>query len=162
MSSMTGVTNSAVQDRRPISPAETLERTLNQALGSLRSDAVFGRPIEKGATTVVPCAEVMVGMGLGGGRGTGRTPGQGASVEQTGEGEGIGGGGGGRGRPVAVIVIREDGVKVQPVPDATRIALAALTTVGFMTFWLARLATGSRGPKKASASFGTLARSLRK
>src|SRR5579871_6344064 len=127
MTSMTGLTNAAAQDRRP-SSAETLERTLNQALGSLRSDAVFGRPVEKGATTVIPCAEVMVGLGLGGGRGSGSAPASGESAEQTGEGEGYGGGGGGRGRPVAVIVIREDGVQVQPVPDATRIALAVLTT----------------------------------
>jgi uncharacterized spore protein YtfJ len=157
MTSMTGITNAAEQDRRLASPAETLERTLSQALGSVRSDAVFGRPVEKGTTTVVPCAEVIVGMGLGGGRGAG----QGASADQAGEGEGIGGGGGGRGRPVAVIVIREDGVTVQPVLDATRIALAALTTVGFMAFWVARLAAAGRGAKKGSASFGALARTLR-
>ncbi len=96
-------------------------------------------------------------MGLGGGRGTSAR----ANAEQSDDGEGFGGGGGGRGRPVAVIVIREDGVTVQPVPDATRIALAALTTVGFMAFWVARLAAGGRGAKKGSASFGTLARSLR-
>ena len=154
---MTGVTSSEARESRPTSSAETLERTLNQALGSVRSDVVFGRPIEKGTTTVIPCAEVLVGMGLGGGRGTG----QGASAEQTGEGEGIGGGGGGRGRPVAVIVIREDGVTVQPIPDATRIALAALTTIGFMTFWLARTVAGGRGTRRGAASFGKLARSLR-
>jgi uncharacterized spore protein YtfJ len=157
MTSMTGTSNVAAEERHTTSAAETLERTLNQAISSVRSDAVFGRPVEKGATTVIPCAEVMVGLGLGGGHGTGQGPSEG----QTGAGEGIGGGGGARGRPVAVIVIGEDGVTVQPVPDATRIVLAALTTVGFMTFWLARMAAGGRGARKGTASFGKLARSLR-
>ena len=60
---MSGMT----QERTPTSASETLERTINQALGSVRADAVFGRPIERGSTVVIPCAEVMIGMGMGGG-----------------------------------------------------------------------------------------------
>ncbi|MCL4561015.1 MAG: hypothetical protein M1281_10410, partial [Chloroflexi bacterium] len=49
-------------------------------------------------------------------------------------GAGGGGGGGGRtfSRPVAVIVITPEDVIVSPVVDITKIALAALTTFGFM------------------------------
>ena len=84
--------------------------------------------------------------------------------QQTSSGEGMGGGGAGRGRPVAVIVIGQDGVRVQPVPDVTRLALAGMTTVGFMAFWLVRLIAGAGGRGKAKAkggSPGQLMRALR-
>jgi uncharacterized spore protein YtfJ len=148
---------SMTQDRRDVSATETLERTLNQALGSVRADAVFGRAVERGTTTVIPCAEVLIGMGMGGGRGGGPA----ANGQEVGEGEGVGGGAGGRGRPVAVIVVGQDGVQVQPVVDATRLALAALTTAGFMTFWLARLLSGGRPKRTGGAKFGQLSRALR-
>jgi hypothetical protein len=47
----------------------------------------------------------------------------------------VGGGGGGRtlARPVAIIIMDAEGVRVEPVVDPTKIALAALTTAGFMT-----------------------------
>ena len=50
-------------------------------------------------------------------------------------GTGVGGGGGGRtlARPVAIIIMDAEGVRVEPVVDPTKIALAALTTAGFMT-----------------------------
>lgn len=49
-------------------------------------------------------------------------------------GEGVGGGGGGfsTGRPVAAISIGPDGVHVEPIVDATKVALAFFTTLGAM------------------------------
>jgi hypothetical protein len=38
--------------------------------------------------------------------------------------------------------------------DVTRVGLAALTTVGFALFWLARLARAGRGPTGTAASNG--------
>lgn len=73
---------------------------------------------------------------------------------------GLGGGGGGRGRPVAVIVVAADGVRVQPVLDVTRLALAGMTTGAFMAFWLARLASGTRGGRAKTPSLGRLARAI--
>jgi uncharacterized spore protein YtfJ len=153
---MTGMT----QERTTGSASETLERTLNQALSSVRADAVFGRPIERGATVVIPCAEVMVGMGMGVGRGSGPA----VNGQNTGGGEGLGGGGAGRGRPVAVLVIGQDGVQVQPVLDVTRLVLAGMTTAGFMAFWLTRLVAGAGGRGRGKAkggSPGQLMRALR-
>jgi uncharacterized spore protein YtfJ len=157
---MTAVTGKAdvtetPRDRREISQAETLERTLNQAMASVRSDAVFGRPVEKGPTTVIPCTDIMVGMGMGGGRG------QGKATEEVTEGEGLGGGAGGHGRPIAVIVLGAEGVRVKPVVDVTRLALAALTTAGFMAFWLGRLTASTRETRGSNASLSKLTKALR-
>jgi hypothetical protein len=61
-------------------------------------------------------------------------------------GGGGGGGGGGRvfARPVAVIVSGPDGVIVQPVVDATKIALAFFTALGFMVGMASRMRRGPR------------------
>lgn len=104
-------------------------------------------------------------MGLGGGGGTGpaaqsQGTGEAAGTQGTVRGEGYGGGGGGRGRPVAVIVVAADGVRVQPVLDVTRLALAGMTTGAFMAFWLARLASGTRGGRAKTPSLGRLARAI--
>jgi hypothetical protein len=58
---------------------------------------------------------------------------------------GIGGGGGSSGRPVAIIIIEPDSVKVEPVVDVTKIALAALTVCGTMAMLLGRMRKASRG-----------------
>jgi hypothetical protein len=56
-----------------------------------------------------------------------------------GSGGGLGGGGGMHARPVAAIVISGGAVRVQPIYDTTKVALAGLATAGFMTVWLVRL-----------------------
>lgn len=146
--------------------AATVEHALREAMATVRADSIFGQPVERGGTTVIPCAEVVIGMGLGGGGGSAPAAQSQGAGEVTGDqraagGEGYGGGGGGRGRPVAVIVVTADGVRVQPVLDVTRLALAGMTTGAFMAFWLARLASGTRGGRAKAPPFGRLARSLR-
>jgi hypothetical protein len=42
-------------------------------------------------------------------------------------------------RPVAVIIASPEGVRVEPVVDVTKIALAALTAAGFMVGMLLRM-----------------------
>jgi len=59
--------------------------------------------------------------------------------EDAGMGGGGGGGGGASGRPVAVISVTEEGVQVEPVVDATKIALAFFTTLGSMFFMLTKM-----------------------
>jgi uncharacterized spore protein YtfJ len=71
--------------------------------------------------------------------GFGMGVGSGGSDEQTGEGGGGGGGGFSLSRPVAVIVSGPDGVRVEPVIDATKIALAALTAGAFIIGMVGRL-----------------------
>ena len=48
-------------------------------------------------------------------------------------------------RPVAVIIAAPEGVRVEPVVDATKIGLAALTAAGFMFGMWMRMARPRRG-----------------
>jgi uncharacterized spore protein YtfJ len=66
---------------------------------------------------------------------------------ESGVGVGTGGGGGGAssGRPIAVISVDEEGVKVEPIVDVTKIGLALFTTLGSMFFMLSRMRRASRG-----------------
>ena len=61
---------------------------------------------------------------------------------------GVGGGGGGGGkalaRPVAVVIADEEGVRVKPVVDPTKIALAALTAAGFILSTLFKMVSMGR------------------
>ena len=118
--------------------AKTADQIMERLGRAAQPNAVFGQPFERGDTTIIPCCEIALGLGAGGGSGTAQaTEKQGQSV-----GEGLGAGGGARGRPVAAIVISRGTVRVEPIVDATKVAMAALTTAGFIGFWLFRL-TGS-------------------
>ena len=114
---------------------EQVEHTLDRFLQVADVDQVFGEPIRQGDTTIILAAEVITGMGFGFGFGRGSD----SSSEPEHEGGGGGGGGGGSvlTRPVAVIVASPQGVRVEPVIDFTKVALAALTAGGFMlATWL--------------------------
>lgn len=101
--------------------------SISEFISTADVQRVYGAPIKEGDVTIIPTAEVLAGLGFGYGSGFG--PGQ--KTERSGGG---GGGGGGRtfSRPVAVIIVTPEEVKVSPVVDVTKIALAGLTTFGFM------------------------------
>jgi uncharacterized spore protein YtfJ len=150
---------------------QTAERTLNDSLRrmfeSVRSEAVFGSPIERQGATLIPCSEVVMGFGMGGGSGFGPvTSGQTEHATRpadgaTGGGRGMGGGGGAQGRPVAVVVVSGGDVRVLPVLDMTKFMLAVLTTAGFVTFWLSQSLGRSRASRRRGPSATKLARALR-
>lgn len=146
-----------------------VERTLERLLEIASIESVYDKPVQHGETIIIPAAEVLGALGFGMGVGTAvgenfdkrnNEEREGADVEEnpvefpeTGRGEkvpGIGGGGGGGGggrvfaRPVAVIVSGPDGVRVEPVVDATKIALAFFTALGFMVSMAARMRRGLR------------------
>jgi len=131
--------------------ADSVGQVLGQLANSARVDAVFGQPIERDGTIIVPCAEIAVGLGMG----TGSGP-----MDEHGRATGSGGGGGGgsRGRPIAVIIVSREGVRVEPVLDLTRIILATFTTGAFMLVWLGRLTRLGRSGK--GPSFSQLKRSI--
>jgi uncharacterized spore protein YtfJ len=131
--------------------AEVVERLFAVA----RPGAVYGEPVTVGEHTVITASEVKVGMGFGygSGGGVGLKPAEGeaasedeAQDEGDGVGFGTGGGGGGvsGGRPVAVINIGPGGVRVEPVVDVTKIALAFFTTFGSMFFMLSKMRKASK------------------
>ena len=106
---------------------------------------VYGRPIKHDGKIIIPAAEVLWAGGFGAGSGFGEGPV--IDEENSGEGGGEGSGGGGRtfARPVAVIIASEEGVRVEPVPDPTKVLLAAITAGGF----LAAMAFRMMSPRKA-------------
>lgn len=114
---------------------DTVEQVMDSLHASASVEAVFGEPVKQGDTLVIPAAEVVAISGFGVGQGSGGPEGE--------AGSGAGGGGGGGGsafaRPVAVIIVSSEGVRVEPVIDVTKIALAGVTFAAFAVGMLARL-----------------------
>ena len=129
----------------PASAVNTVQTTLDKFLNAANVEAVYAPPITQGENVVIPAAEVLSAVGFGLGLGGGS---QGAA-ESTNAGTGGGGGGGGRvlARPVAAIIMSPGGVRVEPIVDVTKIALAVFTTLGFMATVLTRMKNPRRRPK---------------
>jgi uncharacterized spore protein YtfJ len=119
------------------SPLNRVQTTMDKFLSAANIEAVYGSPIREGENIVIPAAEVLSVAGFGFGAGSGPQ----GTGENENMGSGEGGGGGGRvlSRPVAAIVISPTGVRVEPIVDVTKIALAIFTTLGFMTAMLCRM-----------------------
>ncbi len=121
---------------------DVLEFTLDKLLDVANVDQVYGEPVQQGNATIIPAAEVLAALGMGVGSGYGEGPSTGEEGKPSGGGgSGSGGGAGGRtlSRPVAVIIADANGVRVEPVVDVTKVALAALTAGGFMIGMIARM-----------------------
>ena len=116
---------------------ESANELMKKLLDSGQAAAVFSDPVEAGDYKVITAAEVSVGMGYGygGGGGIGNmSSGDDSEKQETEEhsfGVGTGGGGGGAtlSRPVAAIEIGPHGVRVEPIIDPTKIAVAFFTTL---------------------------------
>ena len=99
-------------------------------------DAVFGTPIESDGRIVIPIASATYGFGLGVGVGESSTSTEGEEVSS---GSGGGGGGGYIVRPLAVAVIDRDGVRIDPIVNEERLALAGILMGAWSVFWLGRV-----------------------
>jgi uncharacterized spore protein YtfJ len=123
---------------------EAIQNTLDGFVATADVTAVYGEPVEHGDTIIIPTAEVLCLMGFGVGYGGGSS--QDEDKDKPDEGSGGGGGGVGRvlARPVAVIIASPEGVRIEPVVDATKISLAALTAAGFMIGMLFRMTNPRR------------------
>lgn len=113
------------------------QQAANELMGKLfditKPDVVFSQPVEAGEATIITASEHTVGLGVGygGGGGTETADGEGGS----GFGGGGGGGGGTMARPVAAIIVEPSGVRVEPIVDVTKMAIALFTAFGAM--WVA-------------------------
>ena len=119
--------------------------TMEKFLSAASVNAVYGEPIRSGESLIIPTAEVLSGMGFGLGAGVGNNADkneEGKPVQNSGGGGGGGGGGRVLSRPVAVIIASPEGVRVEPVVDVTKVALAALTAGGFILGMLLRMLRG--------------------
>ncbi len=141
-------------DKMGITIHQTHEQSMNlldKLIATARPDAVFGPPVTSGDYAVITASEVSCGMGIGFGGGGGEggdldtrhestlpetdpDSGQESRHDVAPQGVGVGGGGGGfsTARPVAAISVGPDGVHVEPIVDATKVALAFFTTFGAM------------------------------
>jgi uncharacterized spore protein YtfJ len=120
--------------------SEQLTSLMEKVVAAAQPNVVFSAPVERGEHTVITASEVFSGGGFGFGSGSAPAGNESASPGG-GEAGGSGGGGGGgsNARPVAAIVIGPEGVKVRPIVDVTKIALAAITAWGAMAVALSRM-----------------------
>lgn len=86
------------------------DKAVNEIERMLNSKTVVGEPITIDNNTLIPLLNVGFGFGVGSGEGT-------ENNKATGSGGGTGGGGGVK--PVALVVINEDGVRVEPIKSGT-------------------------------------------
>lgn len=120
-------------------------------------DRVFGKPHTLEGRTIIPVAEIAYGYGAG--FGSAPTPHEcECECECDGECEesdaetcdccchdeeededvafGGGGGGGGMARPIAYIEVTAEGVRVQPIIDEQRVALAGIVLTAWIFGWV--------------------------
>jgi uncharacterized spore protein YtfJ len=126
-----------------IAPFESIADVLNRGLNIHH---VYGEPVQRGDTTVIPVAKVAYGFGAGGGRGPGHARRHGEPNEQTvahderADAEGAGGGGGVRMTPAGALELGPNGTRfvlVHPfAPIAAAVATGAL--FGSAIVWLMR------------------------
>lgn len=128
-------------------------RMMEKIFAAAQPGAVYTEPIVSGSYTIILASEVMSGGGFGFGKGVGPGPSaptptgevQPSGGERIAGGEGGGGGGGSSARPVAAIVVGPNGVKIEPVLDITKVALAGIAAWGTVVAILTRMRKASKG-----------------
>lgn len=113
---------------------------IEEMLDKLSVERVFGTPTNEGGITIIPVAQVDVGFGYGGGYTPDSSDKQSdldqESTSSNKGGVGSGGGGGGRATPRGYLHITADGIKYEPIIDATRIPLAGIFLGAWAIFWI--------------------------
>lgn len=104
-----------------------------------KPEAAFSKPVTQGEYTVITAAETSVSLGAGFGGGGGSSQEEESKEADQGFGGGGGGGGVATARPVAAITIGPNGVTVEPIVDATKIALAMFTAFGTMAVMFSKM-----------------------
>jgi uncharacterized spore protein YtfJ len=89
--------------------------TLEEIEKVLSTKTVVGEPMTIEGNTLIPL--ISIGFGFGAGAGTGK------GEKQKGEGTGAGTGGGAGVKPVAVIIINQEGVKIEPIMGSMATAI---------------------------------------
>lgn len=98
------------------------DKTVSEIERMLSTKTVVGDPIRVDNATLIPLVSVGFGFGVGSGEGT---------EPQKGRGQGGGTGGGGGVKPVAVIVVSNGDIRVEPVKSGTASVLEKVAeTVG--------------------------------
>ena len=94
---------------------ENVEQALQTALSEIEklvsTKTVVGEPITINGTTIIPLISIGFAFGAGGGTGKGK--------KVAGEGAGLGIGGVGGIKPLAIIIVNQDGVRIEPLKRGT-------------------------------------------
>ena len=94
---------------------ENVEQALQTALSEIEklvsTKTVVGEPITIDGTTLIPLISIGFAFGAGGGTGKGK--------KVAGEGSGLGIGGVGGIKPLAIIIVNQDGVRIEPLKRST-------------------------------------------
>jgi uncharacterized spore protein YtfJ len=132
-----------------ISESIPTQQDANELMGkmfeSAQPSAIFSEPVVHGEYAVITASETIGGLGYGYGGGAGGDDPMGENEDADSDGTSFGGGGGGGGggtilaRPVAAISIGPNGVRVEPIVDPTKIAIAFLTTMAAIFMSLRRI-----------------------
>jgi len=117
-------------------------------------DAVFGTPATVGDRVLIPVAEVAYRFGLG--AGTAPQPASQPEAEDEAclaecgrsTAEGAGGGGTAKARPIAYIELDSQGVRVQPIEDEQKIALAGILLGAWVIAWAGLVLTTLFRPRR--------------
>ncbi len=94
-----------------------VQTTLAEIEKVLNTKTVFGDPITIEGKTIIPL--IAAGFGFGVGSGTGKATGGGPA----GEGGGGGAGGGAGVKPVGIVIIDENGIRIEPIKHGLGAAL---------------------------------------
>ncbi len=124
--------------------AETAFGMMDKLLDVAKPQAVYSEPVTVDGITVITASEYMGGLGVGFGGGFGPEMDESSEGQPVGAGGGGGAGGGILSRPVAAIIVENGHARVEPIVDATKIAIAFFTAFGAMWMSLARMRRASR------------------
>jgi uncharacterized spore protein YtfJ len=112
---------------------QSVARVIDKIFAAAQPGSVFSQPVVTGSVTIITASEVVA------------TGGAGFGADAHDQGGGSGSGGFSMGRPVAAIIVDADGrVKIEPIVDATKIALAGIAAWGSLLILLARWVRASR------------------
>ncbi len=104
-----------------------LKTSMEEIERMLGTNRVVGESITIGDVTMIPLVSLGFGFGAGGGSGKGKIP----SASGEGEGIGMGTGGGGGVKPVAMIIIDQNGVRIEPIKGGASSAFESIAhTIG--------------------------------
>jgi len=105
--------------------------------------AVFGKPVERGDRTVIPLAEVTYLVAFGAGRGEAEPH---AARDEMVKGVASGSLGGGliRSRPLGILEVTDHKVKLKPVVETTKVAIAGVALGSLSLFLIVRTLVRSR------------------
>lgn len=136
---------------------QTVLDLYNRFLSVAKANTCFGEPIKVDDKTLIPAADVVCATGFGVGYGESDEPDEPDERDEHNQGGGGGAGGFTRSRSVAVVVVSRDGVTVEPVVDATQIALAGIAATAFVGYWILRLMehAGDASEKSKGPSLGS-------